>query len=479
MKNRWLVIPFTIGLLLSFGAPKNPAVYSQASAQAVPGASPGLYLPFIVGGNHLSVPNAPSGSIFGIEVDNLSDPQYLTDMQNANPTWIRQGGLSWDLVQPTKNGSIYWNSVGFIEPGMIKASELGYNLIQVVNGTPWWARKYSNSGPCGPIKQSEFTSFGEFLKAAVERYSAPPYNVKYWEIINEPDAPISGLSGWGCWGDTSQAYYGGQYYGTMLATVIPYIKQANPNVKILNGGLLLDCDPSLSTCDNPDMASFLEGMVNSGVVSQLDYVNFHAYDYQGIKLGVFGNTASWGTSYQNDPALVAKVTFIRNVLNKYSLGSMPLVITEMAVLKTNGTCDAVCMQNKALYVGRAYSAAIAQGLLANIWYQADNGWSNSGLFNGPMYDAFVFARNELDAARMTRKITDYDSNANVAGYEFDRGDIKVWVLWSHDLSNHTIRLPGTPLAIYRWTPNIGPYASVDPSSSLNVGIFPVYLEWSK
>jgi hypothetical protein len=55
----------------------------------------------------------------------------------------------------------------------------------------------------------------------------------------------------------------------------------------------------------------------------------------------------------------------------------------------------------------------------------------------------------------------------------------VWVIWSHDLSSHTITLPGTPKAVYTWTPNNGPYVSATPSTSLDVGVFPVYLEWSK
>jgi hypothetical protein len=480
MKNKWLSIPFTFVLILAFIGQEKLFAFSQASAQEAPGATPGLYLPLLVGGNPPNVPQTPSTTVFGVEVHNLSNPQYLADTQNANPTWIRQSGMDWNVIQPSKNGPYDWSSVQAVEPEMIKASQLGYNLIQIATDTPSWAQKYpGNPGPvCGPIKQSEFDSFGEFLKAAVARYSIPPYNVMYWEIGNEPDFPFSAQTGMGCWGDISQPYYGGQYYGEMLATVIPYIKQANPDVKILNGGLLLDCDPSLSACHNPDMASFLEGMVKSGVVSQLDYVNFHSYDYGGINLGRFGN-ANWGTNYKNDPALVAKVAFIRNVLNKYGLDNMPLINTETAVLNFESSCNATCMQNKALYVGRSYTAAIAQGLAANIWFQASNGWANSGLYNGPMYDAFVFARNELDTAHVTHKITDYESSANVAGYEFDRGDIKLWVLWSHDLSSHTIKLPGTPLAVYKWTQNNGPYVSVNPSASLEVDIFPVYIEWGK
>jgi hypothetical protein len=480
MRNKWLFTPFIFVLILAFIGQENLFSFSQASAQEAPGTNPGLYLPLLVGGNPPIPPQPLATTVFGVEVEKLSDPQFLTDTKNANPTWIRQSGINWDQIQPSKNGPYDWSAVQAIEPSMIKASQLGYNLIQIVTGTPDWAQKYpGDPGPlCGPIKQSEFASYGEFLKAAVARYSVPPYNIKYWEIGNEPDAPISANYLWGCWGDISEPYYGGEYYGSMLTTVIPYIKQANPNVKILNGGLLLGCDPSLSICDNPDMASFLEGMIKSGVVSQLDYVNFHAYDQQGANLGVFGNP-SWGTSYKNDPSLVAKVAFIRNVLNKYSLGNMPLVNTESAVLNYDASCNALCMQNKALYVGRVYSTAIAQGLIANVWFQSSNGWANSGLFNGPMYDAFVFARKELDAAHLTREITDYASSANVAGYEFDRGDIRVWVLWSDDLTTHTIQLPSTPQAVYTWTPNNGPYVSVKPGSSLDVGIFPVYLEWGK
>ncbi len=475
MKTKRLLIPLAIVLMLALAAQGSLAVFPKASAQAAPGVGPGVFLPLLLGGK------PPASTIFGITVDNLANSQKLATTKTANPTWIREDGLNWGLIQPTKNGGYDWSSAAGTEANMIQASQAGFKLIQIVNGTPDWARKYSDSG-CGPIQQSEFASYGNFLKAAVERYSRPPYNVQYWEIYNEPDAPVTPKdTGFGCWGDPSLPYYGGQYFGNMLAAVIPYIRQANPNVKILNGGLLLDCDPSLSSCSDPEMASFLEGMAQAGVVGQLDYISFHAYDYQGIQLGVFGNGAHWGNNYTNDPVLVPKVTFLRNVLNKYGLGNKPLMNTEVALLKTPSsvTCDALCKQNKAIYVGRVYPVAIAEGLAANIWYQAANGWNNSGLYGGPMFNAFTFARTELENAQVTRKITEYDSSSNVAGYELDRGDIKVWVLWSHDLASHTISLPGTPKAVYTWTPNDGPYVSATPAATLDVGVFPVYLEWTK
>jgi hypothetical protein len=473
MKTKRLLIPFAIVLMLALAAQGSLSFVSQARAQASPGAGPSVFLPLMVGGT------PPPSTIFGIGVSGLTNANGLSNTEAAHPTWVRQDGLNWRLIQPTKSGGYDWSSASALEADMIQASQLGYKWIQVVRGTPDWAEKYAGSG-CGPIKQSEFASFGNFLNAAVQRYSKPPYNAIYWEIYNEPDGPITyNDSGFGCWGDATQPYFGGQYYGSMMATVIPYIRQANPNVKILNGGLLLDCDPSISTCKNPAMAGFLEGMAKAGAVAPLDYVNYHAYDYQGVRLGVFGNAASWGTNYTSDPVLVPKTAFVRNVLNKYNLGNKPLMNSEVALLKTSGTCDALCQQNKAMYIGRSYPVAIAEGLVANIWYQANNGWNNSGLYGGPMYNAFTFARDELDDAYVTRKITEFDSSANVSGYELDRGDIKVWVLWSHDLANHTINLPGTPKAVYTWTPDNGPYESASPGPSQVVGIFPVYLEWSK
>jgi hypothetical protein len=473
MKTKRLLLPFAIILVLALTAQGSLAVFSQARAQAAPGAGPSVFLPLMVGGN------PPVSTVFGVEVGSLADSQALADTEAVDPTWIRRNSLNWSEIQPTKSGGYNWPAGSVLEADMIKASQLGANMLLIVRGTPSWAQKYSGSA-CGPIKQTEFASYANFLKEAVKHYSVAPYNVMYWEIYNEPDMYIINNqdSVFGCWGDTTQPYFGGQYFGSMLTTVIPAMRQANPNIKILNGGLLLDCNPSLSTCKNPDMAGFLEGMIKAGAVSQLDYVNFHAYDYQGARLGVFGNAASWGSNYESDPVLVPKVTFIRSVLNKYGLGNKPLVNSEVALLKTSGTCDALCQQNKAVYVGRVYPAAISEGLVANIWYQAANGWNNSGLFGGPMYDAFKFARDELGDAYVTRSITDF-AGSNVSGYELDRGDVKVWVLWSHDLSNHTINLSGTPKAVYTWTPDNGPYTSATPSTSQVVGIFPVYLEWSK
>ena len=44
----------------------------------------------------------------------------------------------------------------------------------------------------------------------------------------------------GCWDDPEDAYYGGEYYAEMLKVVYPVIKEADPEAKVLFGGLLYE-----------------------------------------------------------------------------------------------------------------------------------------------------------------------------------------------------------------------------------------------
>ena len=58
-------------------------------------------------------------------------------------------------------------------------------------------------------------AFAGFMRDLVARYSVPPYNIKYWEIWNEEDVDpslVGPTSGFGCWGDATDPYYGGGGY---------------------------------------------------------------------------------------------------------------------------------------------------------------------------------------------------------------------------------------------------------------------------
>ena len=373
-----------------------------------------------------------------------------------------------------------------LESELQNASGKGIQVVLIVRSTPEWARKIAGSGPsCGPISQDKLPAFGSFMHALVARYSVPPYNVKYWEMWNEPDFPIiTGDQIYGCWGDSSDAYYGGGYYAEMLKAVYPQIKAADAQAQVLVGGLLLDCDPRpgagcATVGHNAVQPKFLEGILRNNGGPYFDGVSFHAYDYYIGQLGRYNNpnwSSAWNTT---GPAFIAKAQFIQSVLSQYSVTGKFLMDTELALLYTTFSYDPTFETTKANYVAQSYAAAIAQGLRANIWYSV-LGWRNSGLLNPdlsprPAYTAFKFSRSELRDAAYTDDITTVDIGgiSGVKGYKFQRGDRRIWILWSLDGNTHSITLSSVPLAAWDALGN-----SVSPATSMDVSLNPLYLEWN-
>jgi hypothetical protein len=103
------------------------------------------------------------------------------------------------------------------------------------------------------------------------------------------------------------------------------------------------------------------------------------------------------------------------------------------------------------------------------------GWRGSGLLDGslnplPAYTALQFSRNELGNAAFVREITGY---AGVKGYELNRGDRRIWVLWTMDGSTRSITLPSVPFTAWDALGN-----SITPAGFMNTSLNPLYLEWN-
>jgi hypothetical protein len=350
-----------------------------------------------------------------------------------------------------------------------------------VRSTPEWARKIAGTGPtCGPIAENKLAAFGNFMNALVKRYSVAPYNVKYWEMWNEEDGPIlAGDNIWGCWGDVNDTYYGGGYYAEMLKAAYPRMKAADPQAQVVLGGLLLDCDPRPGAgCANvghdPKQSLFLEGVLSNGGGSAFDGISYHAYDYYQGQAGYFFNpnwTSAWNTT---GPVGIAKAQYINELLDQHGISGKFLMNTESALLCSYCSNNARFETIKASYLAQANGSAIAGGLRANIWYSVF-GWNGSGLVDGsgnplPAYTALQFGRSELRDASWASDITAY---SGVKGYEFNRGDRRVWMVWSVDGSTHSVSLPSKPLAARDMLGGI-----VTPATTMDISVYPLYLEWN-
>ena len=426
----------------------------------------------------ITIPAAQT--LFGAEMEALTPAQGLDQMVAANISWTRRNGVPWSLVEPTQ-GVRDWSVLTGLESELQDASSKGLQVILIVRSTPQWARKIAGSGPsCGAVSQAKLAAFGSFMHDLVARYSVPPYNVKYWELWNEPDVDPSLVqvdSVYGCWGDQNDPYYGGRYYAEMLKVAYPQIKAVDPQAQVLVGGLLMDCDPRpgrgcAAVGHSPLPTKFMEGILINNGGAYFDGVSFHAYDFYQNQLGKYSNPGWQSDSSTTGPAVIAKAQFIQSLLSQYGVTGKFLMNTEGALLCNTCSNDSAYETTKAYYLAQEYAAAIALGLRANLWFTA-LGWQNSGLLNPdlsprPAYTAFRFSRNELQNAVLLQEMTAY---TGVKGYQFQLGDRQILVLWSLDGTTHSI-IPPLPL-LAAWD-SLGTSAST--SNPINVGLDPLYLE---
>ena len=445
-----------------------------------------IYLP-TVSNDHFS----SDENFFGVDVGPIYPPG-VDIMQQAGAYWLRRGPLPWSDVEPSI-GTRNWEVLAQYEQELLNAQERDMQVILIVGSTPAWAQKVGGY-TCGPIKTTELTAFGNFMYDLVKRYSVPPYNVKHWELYNEPDIDFGGggdpTSEFGCWGDGAQFYYGGEYYADMLAAVYPRIKAADPEEQVLVGGLLLGCEPRFCGASESEKrpGRFFEGILRHNGLndggSYFDGVSFHAYDYYTGLVGDYLNLKWNSTAGTTGPVSAAKADYLNGLMAQYGVVGKYLMNTESAVVcggfndpPGKPPCEAdpysAYEMTKAYYVTQAYAVAIAKDFKANVWYSM-MGWRNSGLLNNdlslrPAYSAYQTARRELSHVQYQNEITQY---AGVMGYAFKRGNETIWVVWSLDRNPHTIALASQPDVIFDALGN-----SVPAASSIMVDLKPLIIEW--
>lgn len=433
-------------------------------------------------------------SPFGIHMYNLVPGTGFDKAIAAGTYWSRSGEVAWSEIQPDEGVPPdweAWEATSNSDEMWILASQNNLTDIVIVDSTPLWAQRqlpdnFYYGWYCGPVSEEKLDDFAAFMYELVSRYSQPPYNIKYWELWNEPDIAPSLVypdSPIGCWGDYSDKFgYGGGYYAEMLKVVYPEIKRADPTAKVLVGGLLLDCDPRIdNACKNGSHKDlpprFLEGILANEGGDYFDGISFHAYDGYQDSLGEYGTT-NWDSSWDSTgPVLIAKSNYIKSLLAKYGVTGKLLLNTENAIHCNPCALDNTFQLTKAYYVAQTFAAAIREGLTTNLWFSL-YGWHSSGLLKPdntewPAYRAYSFASSMLYGAKFEG---DIPGDPGVRAYKFRNTPRLIWLLWSLDGDNHNITLPSTPTAGYHvdGTP-LG--TDILSGVSLKVTLEPVYIEW--
>jgi len=451
----------------STATPLFDEITSVTPATASPAAS----------GSLPAVPQKPMFPVPGIELD-IVNARTLELTRQAVAHWIRRNALNWSAVEPVE-GQRDWGAVADFETELQATAQQGLEQIIIVRGAPEWARKTENY-PCSAVSEQKIPAFAHFMRDAALRYGQAPYGVRFWEIGNEPDVDPAELppdSPFGCWGDSSDPYYGGGYYAQVLGEVYPAIKSAHPDAQVLIGGLLMDCDPV-----NPpegkscDPSRFLEGVLKGGGES-FDGISFHAYDYY-LGYQEYGNP-NWNSFWNSTgPVLIAKARFIRSLLAAYQISGKFLINSEAGLICPEVNNGAVCRSQefeltKAAYLAQAHTTALVEGLWANIWYSL-GGWRGTALVDeagnpNQAFRAFQFNASWLAGASYARPLNEIPG---VRGYEFLRAGKRQQVLWALDDQEHLVELEQAPQAVFDL---LGEPVSL--TSEVSITRLPVYIEW--
>ncbi|MDD5367647.1 MAG: cellulase family glycosylhydrolase [Anaerolineaceae bacterium] len=439
--------------------------------------SPTVYLPLIR--------NPLSQSTFGAELSTPKFSSVLPRVEESGIYWVRANGLLWSQVQPNNSNEWNWQNVASLEAGLSQAFPTGAQVILVIRSTPVWAQLYPGYF-CGPMAADKIAVFKNFVKEAVKRYSAPPFNIRYYEVWNEPDADpyttnLSTDSEWGCWGKQSDPYYGGGYYADMLKQVYPAVKSANPNAQLLIGGLLLDCDPfqpgTPGRCGSEAASrapKFFEGVLRNGGGSFFDIVNYHAYTQYSSSENPILSEKTYTTWEKRGGIVQGKISYLRELMSSYAIDK-PLFQSEAALRLINSTNPTGFEQAKADYLVWLYTRNISQGLLGTTWFTLDGpGWDSAGLLDAqqaplPAYQALKFIVRELAGHAYDKSI----SYPDVAGFQFSRGNSKVWVLFSEDNNSHAVPIPVDFSKAFDVAGN-----SILPSNGTLVIQHPIYIEFN-
>jgi hypothetical protein len=404
----------------------------------------------------------PPPPIFGAEIQYWPSQEVANWASEAGLYWLRTTAFDWDSIEPLRTNPPTYNWDQANESKLEVATENGMQVIATVRFAPQWARQLPDY-PCGPMAESAFQAYAQFLNALVKRYSQPPFNIKYWEIGNEPDAPPIPTWGseqiFGCWGDPVDDYYGGGYYAEMLKIAYPAIKSADPQAQVLIGGLLLDCDPTHPPAGKDcKSAKFLEGILRNGGGNYFDIVSFHGYpQYNGSSSNLGGlyydeHFPSWES---RGGVVLGKADYLREVLANYGFVK-PVMHTEGSLIcpEFNPSCNPPgeeFYESQADYVVWLYVRNWAAGLRATIWYQFEGpGWRYGGMLDEnqqpkPAYYALDFLTQELAEASYVRQITQFSS---LRAFEFSAPSKKIWVMWAPDEVPHTITLPSGANKVY-------------------------------
>lgn len=451
-----------------------PALFMPAVNN--PTISHTLFLPIMDNGSCAAY-SVTTTNRFGVQVYGAMGPDnvYYCDLVASGATWVRNIAF-WESVEPTNvtpDRYQWWEIDNIVEV----VTTGSFNLILTVDYNPAWAANF----PHGPVDLAPLSEFTDFVGALVERYDGDGIDdapgspiVEYFEFYNEPDAYVAGSDDvrWG---------RNGKEYAEMLAAIYPVVNAANPNAKVLLGGIAYDW---FTEHNGPFVRQFLDDVLAHGGGAYFDIMNFHQYP---------PFAPNWGAP--NGPGLVEKAQAIRAKLAEYNL-SKPLLVSESGMHSNAPESP----ERQARYVTKLYTQAVVADLDALVWFMLyDPGITypyRNGLVTSaqganerpqrkPAFRAYQSAVYLLTGASYEHTLTeDETGDPNLFAYRFrDRFGKTMYVAWLSPIDREDAKpliLTGASAAVtdiygVRTATVNAADSQANPRVTISVGAQPVYI----
>jgi len=350
------------------------------------------------------------------------DEEVLTLAHQAGVRWVRIY-LSWAAIEPFNTTPDHYNWEGY-DSLFANLANYGFTPVVTISSNPSWAA----TKPLGPIDKAPLSEFAEFVAAVVERYKS---TVKYWEFYNEPDAPDD------CW------YGQGAEYAEMLKAVYPAVHRADPEGKVVFGGLAYDWWAGCEDCFD---LHFLDDVIANGGGAYFDVMNYHYYNRLGDK---------W-----SPPNVIGKGLALQAKLPPEMRG-MPFLITEMGEPCACEPMTPPCSHEMASrFVVQGFVQGMAASdygikLLGIMWFTMKYypepdvnlvwGLLDENLSPQPEYIAFQTLTQELAGASYSHRM---NGVSGVEGYVFtlpDGGEKRV--MWSASEDGEVVSFQGSQVRV--------------------------------
>jgi len=400
-------------------------------------------------------------------------PALTQALKASGACWARVR-VDWALIQPHPPPADYaWGP--YHDDKLRQVAKTGVQLIAHVDNIPEWAADLAY----GPIHRDRLDDFAQFLTDLVNQYQQAPYNIRHWELFNEPDRTFLAdhRGGWGL--------NAGQY-AEMLAMAYGVIKAADPDATVLMGGVAHDW---FLEYGGPFYRYFPDEVIQAagpGDNVPWDVTNLHYFpdfhkEWERWDPESEDRINGWlpaptcgdlfdseGKPYETGGIdLIAKVSHFVNRMRTCFGVEKPVWVTELGEHGHPGDPDSLAQQ--ARYVVQGYARGLAAGVKNIVWfvlvsppydYQTQGLLYQEGWSPKPAFYAYQTLTFELGGYTYTHALGVPD----VEGYVFrDAADREKTVAWGivDPESGNTVPLIFAPANRLRVVDLLGSVTFVD------------------